>query len=307
CLLFLLLTPIIFSCKTTSEPANLLPPSALADSDSRFIEIDGIDVHYKERGSGEPEILLLHGLMANIGAWDYIYPELSKNYRVTAYDRAAFGLTERPSVTDAYNPFTAEEAEAQALELISRLEIEKPVLIGHSAGANLALRLAINHPSDFSALILISPGIYTEIPSLPVRNLMNWEIFKGLGIALIRNIPGRIDQLIAQNYFNPELITDEMKENYLQPTRALNWDQALWEYLRAQDDSMIEQHLAEIELPILIIQGVNDEAVPPEDNKKAAGILPNASLIFIENCGHVAHEEQPEAVIAAVRDFISRL
>ncbi|MDC7226446.1 MAG: alpha/beta hydrolase [Spirochaetales bacterium] len=297
---------IISACKTTSDLENLLPPSALADSDSKFIEIDGITVHYKETGDGNPEILMLHGLMANTGVWDYIVPQLSSNYRCIAYDRPAFGLTERPEVTEENNPYSPEKAETQTLEFISKLQMKNPVLLGHSAGGNLALRLAIKYPEKFSSLILISPGIYTEIPPPLIRQLMELGLFKKMSIEVIRSFPNQIDRLLAGNYFNPELITSEMKENYLQPSLLENWDQALWEYLIAQDDSIIAERLKEIELPVLIIQGREDEVVPPSDNKKAAGILPNAELLFLENCGHVAHEEQPDAVAAAVKAFISR-
>lgn len=304
--IILILVCILFTaCSSTPAPTGLVPPQTFAEKDSKFIEIDGINIHYKEYGSGDTVLFMLHGMLGNVSSWNSITPELSKDYRIVAYDRLAFGLTERPKVETELNPYSPQQIEERALKLMDELEIEKPVLVGHSAGGNMALRLAISHPESFSGLILISPGIYTEIPPGMIRELMQIGMFKKLGIDVIRSIPKYIDQLLSETYYNSEMITEELKENYLIPIRTKNWDWALWEYTRTQDDSMIAEHLSEIELPVLIIQGRDDKIVPPKDNFKASGILPNARLLFLENCGHVAQEEKPLETVKAIRNFLN--
>lgn len=298
---------LITSCRSIPEPEGLQPPQTFADKDSKFIKIDGIDIHYKESGTGSPELLLLHGMLGNIDSWSYISPGLSNNHRIIAYDRLAFGLTERPPVTDTRNPYTAEQAEALALRLMVELDIQKPVLVGHSAGGNLAVRLAVSQPEKFSGLILISPGIYTEIPPALIRELMKLSAFKSSGLNAIRSIPEQVDELLEQIFYDPELVTSEMRESYLKPLKAENWDIALWEYVKAQDDSKLRNELTGIKLPVLIIQGREDRVVPVSDNQRIVRMLPDASLLLLDNCGHVAHEEKPEQVIEAIIGFISRL
>ena len=130
--------------------------------------------------------------LGNVEGWRYIVPPLSEDYRVVAFDRPAFGLTERPPVNGQNNPYTPEEAEKITLGLIESLGLGKPILIGHSAGGNLALRLALHYPDRFSGLILISPGVYTEIPPALVRDLMELGVLKESGLELIRSIPEHI-------------------------------------------------------------------------------------------------------------------
>ena len=295
---------ILSSCAGSRELSGLQAPAELAHDDSRFIDIDGIVFHFKDQGESETEILMLHGIFSNLWCWDPIFDELSRNYRLVAYDRPAFGLTERPGVTKKYNPYSAEQSELQALRLMKRLGMKKPILLGHSAGGNMALRLAIKYPDSFSGLILISPGTYTVMPPVFIRELMKLGLFRNITIGMIRDLPENVDTMIERNYYNPETMTDEMKNKYLTTAQAENWDQAIWEYLKGQDDSIIAERLDEIEIPVLIIQGIHDQVAPLEDNLKAARILPNARLLFLPKCGHSAQEEQPEAVIEAVKDFI---
>lgn len=305
---FMMLGLVLVSCAGTPKPGSgqkeeLHPPQTFSDEGSRYIRIDGINIHYKEGGSGN-SLLLLHGMLGNVEGWRYIVPPLSEDYRVVAFDRPAFGLTERPPVNGQNNPYTPEEAEKITLGLIESLGLGKPILIGHSAGGNLALRLALHYPDRFSGLILISPGVYTEIPPALVRDLMELGVLKESGLELIRSIPEHIDELLAQTYYRPELLKKDLRDSYLIPTKVKNWDMALWNYIAAQDDSMLAAALPEINLPTLIIQGIRDQVVPPGDNLKTAAAMPDAELVFLPQCGHVAHEELPEQTVEIIRNFL---
>ena len=298
---------IIFSCSSVPQPDGLIPPEELADPDSKFIKADGIKFHYKEKGSGDTDILLLHGMMGNLEGWRYLTRQMDGDYRIISYDRPAFGLTERPDVGGSSNPYSPEQQKEQALKLIKKLDMEKPVLLGHSAGGNLALRMAIAEPDSFKALILISPGIFTEIPPALIRELLDIDILEPIGLNIIRDIPNHIDRLLEETYFKPENVSAEMISAYKRPLKTLNWDIALWEYVKAQNDTMIRYNLDKIKIPVLIIQGRQDEVVPLRDNRILAGLLPDARLVIIEDCGHVAHEEKTEETAEVIREFLSRL
>ena len=82
------------------------PVSELADPDSQFIEINNLQVHYKKAGNGEPVFILLHGFGASTFSWREVIDPLSAIGTVIAYDRPAFGLTERPMEWEGDNPYT---------------------------------------------------------------------------------------------------------------------------------------------------------------------------------------------------------
>jgi len=91
--LILLIVPLFYP---VAPLTGTVTERELADPDSRFVEINGLTVHYKETGQGEPVFILLHGFGASEFSWREVMEPLSSSGRVIAYDRPAFGLTERP-------------------------------------------------------------------------------------------------------------------------------------------------------------------------------------------------------------------
>ena len=91
-LMIILVGPLLIPIRAAK---GTQPVQSLADPDSLFIEVNNINVHYKTRGSGEPVFILLHGFGANVFTWSKVIEPLSAYGRVIAYDRPAFGLTER--------------------------------------------------------------------------------------------------------------------------------------------------------------------------------------------------------------------
>jgi pimeloyl-ACP methyl ester carboxylesterase len=129
----------------------------LADPDSRFIEVDGMVVHYKIGGQGSPAILLLHGFGASVFSWREVMEPLSWYGMVVAFDRPAFGLTSRPMPEEwtGQNPYSPEAQSDLTVALMDKIGIEKAILIGHSAGGSIAVLTALRHPERVQALILV--------------------------------------------------------------------------------------------------------------------------------------------------------
>jgi pimeloyl-ACP methyl ester carboxylesterase len=86
--------------------------------------------------------------------------------------------------------------------------------------------------------------------------------------------------------------------------RAEDWDRALWELTAASHPLGLEDRLDEIGVPVLVITGDDDRIVPTEQSVRLASELPDAKLVVIPDCGHVPHEECPEAFLKAVRAFL---
>ena len=113
--------------------------------------------------------------------------------------------------------------------------------------------------------------------------------------------------MIETAWHDPARITPETLALYKKPLQVDHWDQALWEFTLASRDLNLDEKLDQFSLPMLVITGDDDRIIPTQDSIRLAGELPNASLVVIQSAGHVPHEEQPEAFMDALRNFMSNL
>jgi pimeloyl-ACP methyl ester carboxylesterase len=284
-----------------------LPPEQLADPDSRFIDINGLTVHYKEAGQGEPALILLHGFGSSEYTWKQVMPELSQITRVVAYDRPAFGLTERPLKGEwtGLNPYGPEAQVQLVIDLMDSLGIQRAILVGNSAGGTVAAATTLAHSDLVIGLVLVDPAIYTGggAPSL-VRPLLNTPQADRIGPVFARAIRDWGENLITQAWHNPSLITEEMRAAYRRPLQVDNWDKGLWQLTKVSRTPDLPQRLSEFQLPVLVITGDDDRIVPTEQTVQLAGELPNAELVVLEACGHVPQEECSQAWLEAVIPYV---
>jgi len=285
------------------------PPEQLADPNSRFIEVNDLQVHYKTVGAGEPTLLLLHGFGASVFSWREVMEPLGERGTVVAFDRPAFGLTERPlSWEESANPYTPEAQVALVVGLMDALSVEEAILVGNSAGGTVAVNAALKHPERVEALVLVDAAIYEGggAPSW-IRPLLQAPQVDRLGPLLARQIEVRGDAFLEGAWHDPSKIKPEDRAGYRKPLRAENWDRALWELTKASNQPNLAERIEEIVLPALVISGDDDRVVPVESSVRLAEELPNAELVVIPNCGHVPHEECPGAFLDTVEDFLAGL
>ena len=305
-LLFLLaVVPLIIPIPPLKKTA---PPQELSGVDSLFFDWNGIQVHYQLAGQGEMAIILLHGFASSTFSWREVTAPLAQTARVIAYDRPAFGLTERPLKWQGQNPYGSEAQVDLLLALMDFHAIEKAVLVGNSAGGALALLAAIRHPERVQALILVDPAIYPGDRGgyLPgwLRPLLKTPQLQRMGPLLVRSIQNSADDFGRKAWHDPSRLTDEIWQGYRLPLRVENWDRGLWEYTIASTPLRLEEMLDQVKVPTLVITGDDDHLVPTEDSVRASTEIPGAQLVIISESGHVPHEEQPEAFLRAVNSFL---
>jgi len=281
---------------------------SLADPDSQFIEINGIDLHFKKMGQGEPVFLLLHGFGSSLYSWDAVMEPLSQMGTVIAFDRPGFGLTDRPLDWEGQNPYSPEAQVELVTGLLDHFGVQQAFLIGNSAGGTAAMQAALAHPERVAGLVLVAPAVYSGggTPAW-VRPLLTTPQMRHLGPLVARQIQARSPELIALSWHNPDLLTSQTLALYQKPLHVENWDRALWEFTLASRPSGLAKKLEQFSLPVLVVTGDDDRVVPTAESVRLASELPNARLSVIANAGHVPHEERPADFMDAMRDFLNDL
>jgi pimeloyl-ACP methyl ester carboxylesterase len=297
---------------------RLMFDAALAGPHSRFVDVpyagDTLTVHYEETGTGEPALVLLHGFAASTFSWRELLPVLGQSGRTVAYDRPAFGLTERPLPETwqgdwrTQNPYSAGAQAELAAGLMDQLGIDQAVLVGNSAGGAVAMLAALAYPERVTALILIDPAVYSGGNQLPiVRWLFNTPQMRRLGPFIARQIQRWGLDFARSAWHDPTQITDEIWAGYQKPLQVAGWDRALWELTAANAPTGLPGRLAALTLPVLVITGDDDRIVPTAQSVKLAAELPDAGLVVVPACGHLPHEECPQVVLDAIQTFLAGL
>lgn len=285
---------------------NTVPAEQLMDPDSQFIEVNGLRVHYKIHGQGEPFFILLHGFGASLFSWHEVTIPLSEFGTVIAYDRPAFGLTERPMEWEGESPYSQQSQVELVIGLMDVLNIEKAILVGNSVGGTISMMTALQYPDRVQVLILVDPAVYAGggAPSW-VKPILRTPQMDHLGPLVAHQIQTRGPELIKLAWHDLSKVTPETLEGYRKPLQVENWDKALW-YLTisSQEIGLVEQ-LNELTLPIMVITGDDDRIVPTEQSIQLAKDLPNSILRIIHQCGHVPHEECPDEFMQVVEEFLT--
>jgi pimeloyl-ACP methyl ester carboxylesterase len=283
------------------------PVSELADPDSQFVEINNLSVHYKTMGEGLKTFVLLHGFGDSLYSWHTVMQPLSQFGRVIAYDRPAFGLTERPLQWEGENPYGSQAQVDLLLGLLDHFGIERAILVGNSAGGTVAMEFYLQHPERVQALILVDPAMYVGggVPAA-LRWLLRTPQMHHLGPLFARQIQKYGPEMLQSAWYDPTKLSPETIASYEKPLMVENWDAALWEFTAASQDFHLDKHLDEFTLPVLVITGDTDRIVPTEQTLRLAEELPISTLVVIPQAGHVPHQEQPGLFMQAVEEFLAQ-
>jgi pimeloyl-ACP methyl ester carboxylesterase len=288
--------------------AGLVPPQALAEPDSEFVEVNGLSVHVKKMGQGERVLVLLHGFTASTFTWREVMVPLAEHATVIAFDRPGFGLTERalPGEWAGPSPYTPEAATDLVIGLLDYYGVERAVLVGNSAGGALAAYTALRYPQRVEALVLADAPILSVGGGSPplLLPLFNSPQMRHLGPLVSRAFVSNLPDFVRGFWYDRSRVTPEIIEGYQRPFRVENWDRAFWEVFANSRALALGERLKELTLPVLVVTGANDVTVPVEQSERLARELPNAQYVAFPECGHLPQEECPAPFVAAVVAFL---
>jgi pimeloyl-ACP methyl ester carboxylesterase len=251
------------------------------------IECQWITPSARTKGADAPLVVFLHEGLGSVAMWKD-YPQAlcdAGGYRGLVYSRPGYGRSTPRPLDQRWNvDFMHRQAQALLPALLERLGIAateaRPWLLGHSDGASIALIHAATFPSRIDGVIAVAPHVFVEDLSLR-------SIAQARDAYRLTDIKGKL----ARYHEDVDSAFFGWNDIWLDP-RFRTWS--------------IESMLPAIQCPILAVQGTCDEYGTLAQVEGIRARAPHAEVVVLDDCGHSPHRDRPEALTAAVIDFISR-
>lgn len=282
--------------------ADVLPPDWPNREASRFVSAGGLRWHVQQMGSG-PTLLCLHGTGAATHSWRSLAPLLARGFRVVAPDLPGHGFTEvpRPGVLSLVGM-------AGALrELLDVLGLHPDYVVGHSAGAAIGVRMALDgaiRPRGIVSLNgamlplggvvgLVFTGVSRLLSVAPfVSRLMAWHVTRPDVVArLMRDTGSRLD--------------DEGLDFYGRLARQPAHVAAVFDMMANWDLNPLARDLPALDCPLLLVAAERDGMVPPAAAARIQAMVPRGTLLRLPDLGHLAHEEAPSLLASHIDEFVA--
>jgi pimeloyl-ACP methyl ester carboxylesterase len=274
----------------------------------RFVKVDGVRLHYVERGQG-PALVLIHG--NGVYGEDFeasgLLERAAEHYRVIVFDRPGFGYSERPR-SRIWTP----QAQARLLHhALQEIGVDQAIVLGHSIGTLVALSMALEAPDFVRGLVLLSGYYYPSLrpdvplfapPAIPlVGDLLRYTVSPLTSRMLWRPltkqmfapqpVPGCFRQLPVWMMLRPKQVRASAADNTLMIPAAL----------------ALSKRYAELKVPVTIVSGTQDRVVDPGHNAERLHERVQGSELRLEpGVGHMTHYAHPEQVMQAIEGIAGR-
>jgi pimeloyl-ACP methyl ester carboxylesterase len=273
-----------------------------------FVEVGGVRLHYVDRGSGEP-IVLLHGNGSMIQDFTSsgLIEMASQNHRVIAFDRPGFGHSARPRGT-IWTP----QAQADLIHrALKKIGISRTKVLGHSWGASVAVSLALKHPEIVSGLILAS-GYYYPTPRADVL-LLSGPAVPVVGDILSHTVSPILGRLLwplmMRKIFGPAKMPVKFqsfpKEMALRPSQVRA--SAAETALMIPSTFSVPAKYSSLRMPVVIIAGEQDRLIDIDaQSSRLHREVKQSKFRRVANAGHMVHQSATAIVMAAIDEAEER-
>jgi pimeloyl-ACP methyl ester carboxylesterase len=270
---------------------------------SRFIEVDGVRIHYQAAGDeNAPPLVLVHGFLASNFIWrDVLVPLAGAGFHVIAPDLVGFGFSDKP----ADGEYTIAAQALMIMRLLDELQIERATLVGSSYGGAVSTVAALDYPERVARLVLVGAVINDDLKHHPV---LRFVATRGIGDVLS---PALLDlryflrrKLGRLRVANGDRASVELKVagRHL-PLRAADTQRAMLQTLRRWSATRVEREAQLIKQPTLLVWGAQDSDTPLRHGQQLHQLIPNSRLFVFHNVGHLPQEERPREFTELVADF----
>jgi pimeloyl-ACP methyl ester carboxylesterase len=250
---------------------------------------------YVHQGGGGTPILLLHGFDSSLLEFRRLLPLLAAENETWIVDLLGFGFTERlPEI-----PFSPAAIKTH-LYYFWKTQIGEPVILaGASMGGAAAIDFTLSYPESVKKLILLDSAGYTAPPNI---GKFMFPPLGYLATAYLRS--PKVRQRISTNaYFDKSFVSPDALLCTALHLKSKGWNQALIAFTKSGGYSSFGEKLSKIEQPTLILWGKCDRILGTADAYKFKEAIAHSQLIWIENCGHVPHLEQPQITAQYILQF----
>lgn len=283
-----------------------LPPTDWPNrADSKSVRVGGIDWHVQEAGEG-PVLLLLHGTGAATHSWrDMLHP-LAQHFRVISPDLPGHGFTKgRPA-----NGLTMPGVARATAGLLGELDADPALIVGHSAGAAIAIRMALDGLVKPVGIVGIAPALL-PFPGIAqhlfptMAKLLFVNPFAPHIFSSIARGPGTVERFLARSTGSKVDAAGIAAYARLFGTSAhcagaigmmADWDLV-----------PLKRDLPKLAVPMLVLHGEKDAAIPVSGALDSVALIPDCSLEVLPDLGHLAHEEAPQLAIDRIKAFAENL
>jgi len=283
------------------SPNNKIPENYIG----KKVEVNGRMMRYYQTGNGE-DILFIHGSMGSVEDWESLYPLLEDRYRLTAFDRPGMGFSDIKK-----NDYTIEGNAKIAKEMIKQLDLENVLIVGHSRGGAIALKMAIDYDENIKGYLLLAPIGYmnddpnagfikTKLISIPVYG-------EGL-LVLLGPIVGA--KIIEKNLLRMMKGNETLfPENFI-PFRKELWNKAISLATRARQTDSYNKEIVkysnkygQIKHMVSILGGENDRKQIVMQNDRLAQEIPNSKYLKLTSVNHYIQYEKPNNVVKIIDEL----
>lgn len=265
-----------------------------------FLSIRGTQIHYEDTGGpGEP-VVFSHGLLWDSHLFDRQIAALRGRYRCIAYDHRGQGRSVEPG---GRQPITLRCVYEDAVELIRALDLGPCHFVGLSMGGFVGLRLAARNPELLRSLILLDSSADPESPRTRSQYRLLTAVTHWLGLWPV--VDRVMPIMFSQTFLNDPKRADERKELRRQ---LASQPRAVWRAMHGVVTRRgIEDELPRIKTPTLVVVGEEDVTTPTDKAERLHERIQGSRLVRLPHGGHMSNLEQPEAVNAAIAQFLDEV
>jgi pimeloyl-ACP methyl ester carboxylesterase len=264
---------------------------------SGYVDANGIKIHYHRTGGNRPPMVLAHGFSDNGLCWTRLVQALQNDYDIIMYDARGHGLSDAPE-----NGYSPDDRVEDLVGLIRALELDRPILMGHSMGAGTVGLTISKYPDIARAAILEDPGLHRRSESsLSEKELENRMEQRRAEILERKSMTREQLMELASTKVHPGWHEDEYthwadSKLQLSPNVIKSWTGRSW----------IGDAFARTRIPVLVLKQDTDEEGKERD-REVVSLLPHGELVHVEGAGHNIRRDRYEATVEILRDFLTRL
>jgi pimeloyl-ACP methyl ester carboxylesterase len=241
------------------------------------------DYTYVDEGAGQV-LMLLHGLFGALSNWEGVVNQFKKEYRVVIPMLPIYEMPIKQAGLEGLRGFTE--------RFVSLMKLENMIIMGNSLGGHVALLYTLHNPDKVAKLVLTgSSGLF--------ENAMGGSYPKRGSYEYIR-------ERVAYTFYDPAVASKELVDEVFETTKSIPKCMRIVAIAKSAQRNNLALDLPKIQVPTLLVWGLNDTITPPMVAHEFNRLIPNSELQFIDRCCHAPMMEHPETFNSLVSSFLAR-